>query len=280
MPGFKSKYETLCDRLAFSPLEHVEKDSTAINSNRISSALTALASVLALDVYRSSSAEQAQVYSGYSVGQWTALYAAGVLNFESLIEVIAHRASLMDACSAKRPGGMLAVIGVAPEPLLELCVGLSSPEEFITISNYNCYGQYTLSGDVALIEVAQEAITKLSPKKVARIPVAGAWHSAILDDAAFKFKQYLGDCDLKLPMAQVVDNVTGDYVPLDLEPMLQTLGKHVSHSVQWHKSVKRLLADGVTECVEVGYGNTLTKFGMFIDRSIEHRAYFPTPIAV
>lgn len=279
--GFAERYPVLCKCLNSDPVEHIRTiDPSAINSNLISSGLTVLASVLALEQYRRPSSSKAEVYSGYSVGQWTALYAAGVLSFEKLIELVTYRATLMDKCSSLRPGGMLAVIGVAPEPLESLCADLSSPEKQIAISNYNCYGQYTLSGDLDLIEAAQSSITQMSPKKLLRIPVAGAWHSSILAEAALEFEKYLRTCKLNRPAAQVIDNVTGDYLDTDPEKMIVTLAKHVSHPVQWHKGMQRLVGDGVTECVEIGYGNTLTKFGMFIDCSIEHRAFFPSPAIV
>jgi [acyl-carrier-protein] S-malonyltransferase len=279
LPGFKEKYEVLCNCLNFDPIEIIqERDSTAINANVISSGLAVLASVLALDEFRETSASKPEVYSGYSVGQWTALYAAEVLTFKKLTEIITNRAVLMDTCSARRPGAMLAVIGVEPEPLIAMCAELSSPDKVIAIGNYNCYGQYTLSGDVALIDAAQDLIAKMSPKKLARIPVAGAWHSSILDDAALQFEQYLRTCTLSSPAAPIVDNVTGDYLNTEPESLVVTLAKHISHPVQWHQGMLRLIADGVTECIEIGYGNTLTKFGMFINRSIEHRAFFPSPV--
>lgn len=282
LPGFAKRYELLCKHLDFDPVDFVrKKDPGAINSNLISSALTVLASVLALDEYRRVNSEKPEFVSGYSVGQWTALYAAGVISYEKLIEVVVHRARLMDKCSDARPGGMLAVIGLAPEPLISLCHELSSAEKIISISNYNCYGQYTLSGDLALIQVAQEEIAKLSPKKLAAIPVSGAWHSPILADAAAEFENYLQTCSFSAATAKVVDNVSGEYLDTgDTKVMLETLAKQVSHPVQWHKGMKLLIADAANEFVEIGYGNTLTKFGMFIDRSVEHKAFFPSPVNV
>jgi [acyl-carrier-protein] S-malonyltransferase len=275
LPGFEEGHEVVCSKLDFDPIEHIQtKDPNAINANVVSSALTVLASVLALEQFREANPFHQAVFSGYSVGQWTALYASHVVSFEKLVEIVAHRATLMDKCSAKRPGAMLAVIGVAPEPLIELCEELSSANKVVAISNYNSYGQYTLSGDVALIDIAHDSIIKLSPKKLARVPVAGAWHSSILDEAASEFEEYLRTCSLNPPDYQVIDNVTGDYLNSDPELMIETLAKHISHPVQWHKGMLRLIADGVTECIEIGYGNTLTKFGMFIDRSVDHRAFF------
>lgn len=281
LPDYKEKYAVLCKCLDFDPVERAQTDdANVINANAVSSGLTVLASVLALEEFRHTTSLTPEVFSGYSVGQWTALYAAQVLSFEKLIEVVAYRATLMDKCSAKRPGGMVAVIGIEPEPLLSLCAELSSADKVITISNYNCYGQYTLSGDVALIEAAQDKIAQMSPKKLARIPVAGAWHSSILAEAAVEFEKYLRTCNLSLPAAQIVDNVTGDYLTPDPESMVVTLAQHISHPVQWHKGMLLLIGDGVTECVEIGYGNMLTKFGMFINRSIEHRAFFPCAVKV
>lgn len=279
--GFAEKYEVLCKCLDLDPIQLIRKeDADAINSNLISSGLTVLGSVLALDEFAQTSGSRPEIVSGYSVGQWTALYAAQVLSFSKLMELITYRATLMDKCSARRPGGMLAVIGVAPEPIQAVCDELSSSEKVIAISNFNCYGQYTLSGDLELMDVAQDSISKLSPKRLLRIPVAGAWHSSILDDAAAEFETYLRNCNLNRPVSQVIDNVTGDYLDTDPESMIITLAKHISHPVQWHKGMLRLLADGVSECIEIGYGNTLTKFGMFIDRSIEHRTYFPSGVGV
>jgi [acyl-carrier-protein] S-malonyltransferase len=125
------------------------------------------------------------------------------------------------------------------------------------------------------VALARDRIQNLKPKKVTYLPVSGAWHCSLLDQAADSFKAYLQDIPLNRQERPVIDNVTGDFLPGPGPELKKQLALHLSAPVQWAKGIKTLIAHGSNEFIEVGYGNTLTKFGFFIDRSVRHRSFAP-----
>jgi [acyl-carrier-protein] S-malonyltransferase len=275
LPGFAARYALVCDALGSHPLDEIAAGHAEyLNQNRVTALLTLLVSSLALDAFHEKTGRRADFVSGYSVGQWTALYAAGALSFEELVRVVARRSALMDACFTSIPGAMLAVIGLKAEVLENLCDGLRAKSHRVWVSNYNCVGQYTLAGTGEAIAHAETALVELKPKKVARVPVSGAWHTPLLAAAHTGFKAFLADVPLGTPTVPVVDNVTGGWLPTERPALDQQLARHLDHPVLWEQGIKALLAKGARRFVEIGYGNVLTKFGFFIDRSVEHQAFY------
>jgi len=275
LPAFAERYALVCDALGSSPLEAVAAgNADYLNQNRVTALLTLLVSSLSLDRFHEATGGRADFVSGYSVGQWTALYAAGALSFEELVTVVAKRSALMDACFTEIPGAMLAVIGLKAEVLENLCDGLRAKSHRVWVSNYNCVGQYTLAGTGEAIAHAESALADLKPKKIARVPVSGAWHTPLLAAAHAGFKTFLAGVALAAPTVPVVDNVTGAWLPNERAALDEQLARHLDHPVLWEQGMKALLAKGARRFVEIGYGNVLTKFGFFIDRSVEHQAFY------
>lgn len=277
--SFNERYGFICETLKFDPLSRIATgEAELINANLVSSLLTVLASVIAHEEWLKSNPAPTAL-AGYSIGQWTALYASNALTFETLIRAVENRALLMDECSRKIPGSMMAVIGVAPAALSALCDSLRQEGCNIEISNFNCYGQYSLAGTSGSIERAMERIGELKPKKAVKLPTSGAWHCSLLNDAASKFERFLQDYpvnDLAIP---VIDNVTGRFLPTAASELKQRLAIQINHPVQWETGMKTLISHGCNKFVEVGFGNTLTKFGFFIDRSsVQHLAFYPTAV--
>lgn len=271
---FFQRYEVVCDVLESHPLREIEQGNSAyINQNLVSSALTLLVSSLLLDEYIKAHSQPPAFLAGYSVGQWLALYAANTLSYEKLMEVVKKRALAMDSCFKAQKGGMLAVIGLPVATLEALCQTLEAEGHTLTISNYNCTGQFSLAGTAEAVSLAFDRLQALKPKKVIHLPVSGAWHCSLLDEASACFRAYLQDIPLNKPELPVIDNVTGDFLPAPEGEMKEQLALHLSSPVQWAKGIKTLIAHGSTEFVEIGYGNTLTKFGFFIDRSVQYKSF-------
>jgi len=169
---------------------------------------------------------------------------------------------------------MLAVIGLKAEVLENLCDGLRATSQRVWVSNYNCVGQYTLAGTAAAIARAEDALAALKPKKMARVPVSGAWHTPLLAAAHAGFAAYLAGVALAPANVPVVDNATGGWLPTERPALDRHLARHLDHPVLWEQGMRALLAEGAARFVEIGYGNVLTKFGFFIDRSVEHQAFY------
>lgn len=275
LPAFAERYALVAEALGSSPLDMIAAGNAEyLNQNRVTALLTLLVSSLSLDRFHEKTGARADFVSGYSVGQWTALYAAGAVTFEQLVAIVAMRSALMDDCFADVPGAMLAVIGLKAEVLENLCDGLRAKSQRVWVSNYNCVGQYTLAGTGEAIAHAEDALAELKPKKVARVPVSGAWHTPLLAAAHAGFATYLAGVDLAPATVPVVDNVTGGWLPTERPALDQQLARHLDHPVLWEQGMRALLAKGAKRFVEIGYGNVLTKFGFFIDRSVEHQAFY------
>lgn len=277
-PTFASKYAAIRDATATEgrecwPAEPAGLTPVALKDNATSSLLAVLAAAVWLDAWRAVGGRE-DFYAGYSVGQWTALYAAGALDFEQTIAVVKRRAELMDRAQAEAPGTMLAVIGL-PEPALRgwLKDFNAAGGHDLAISNFNSLGQYSLAGSVTAVEEAVARLGGLAGvKKVVRLPVAGAWHCARLQSAAGPWAEYLSGVDLKATARPVWDNVTGEPLPEEPAERKRQLVRQMTEPVRWSDGIKALAACGVRRFVEVGQGDMLTKFGVFVERGCAHEA--------
>jgi [acyl-carrier-protein] S-malonyltransferase len=279
--SFPARYASICNSLGFDPLAKIRAgDAGLINANAVSSLFTVLASVIAFDEWRRDN-QMPRWIAGYSVGQFTALYASGAISYEQLIRIVTIRASMMDKCALNFPGSMIAVIGVPPDSLEEFCLGLRNRGMQIFISNFNCHGQYTLAGTALAIKISLNEIIGLRPKKIVLLPTSGAWHCPLMDQASKDLYGYLEGVnfnDLKIP---VIDNVSGEFLPVDKLMLMECLSKQVNHPVQWEKGVRNILSHGCSRFIEIGFGNILTKFGFFIERtSVDHKAFYPNMVDI
>lgn len=273
MPEFRAHYNVVADALGFSPIETFKSEPTVVNRNGVSSLLTVLASKLAYLRYLESGAAPGDFFTGYSVGQYTALHIAGCFDFEHLVQIVSKRSHLMDRCFEQKQGSMLAIAGVPQVKIDELLTAMAVEGFEIWISNYNCFGQYSLAGTKAAIAETLKRAVALEPKRLVELPVGGAWHCPLLNDSMNDFDSFLQPLQWDLPKSPVINNVTGEFMPDSIEPMKKELVKHLSHPVRWEGGIKTLIAAGCTTFTEVGYGNVLTKFGFFIDRSLDFTSF-------
>lgn len=268
--GFDRFYKPICDQVGSDLISRIEHGENALlNENSTSSLLTVLLSTLHLEQYRQSNADS-PFFAGYSVGQWTAIYASGAISYESLIRIVHKRALVMNECLAHTDSGMLAVIGLAEEKVESACQALRAKDLKIWISNFNAPGQYSIAGTSEAIAQAQKELSALTPKKLVVIPVAGAWHSPLLKQTQEPFLKALQDEPITLAANKVLDNVTGDFLPADRKSLLEQLAAQVFSPVKWEQCIQRLVKENVKQFREIGYGNMLTKYGFFIDRSVKH----------
>jgi len=268
--NFIERYELISNALGYEKSSRIkQQDEAVLCINVVSSLLTVLYNSLAYDEYSFKNGKP-NFLAGYSVGQWTALYASNVVSFKELVEIVRKRAEIMDDCIQNNPSTMIAVIGLPEEKVRAVVKRLQERGYFIELSNINCLGQYTLSLLKEVTTPALEALEALLPKKIAVLPVSGGWHSSLLKQAQENFQRYLDGIDLGQISIPVVDNVTGKFLPLEISKLKIQLARHLSFPVLWETGIKTLIHSGCKEFIEIGYGNTLTKFGFFIDRSLNH----------
>jgi len=268
LPQFQHRCSVVGELLG-RPVHDVINNFTAddLIRNREASLLTVLVSSLALDAFVAKEQCRAAFVAGYSVGQWAAMYAAEMLDFETLVRIVARRAEAMDRCATTEPGGMLSVIGVASDRLELWLEQLRSEGHQIFLSNHNSAAHYTIAGRIRSIEVATVRIDELHPRKVSRVAVSGAWHCPLMEGAKAVFEEMLEGESLGAPRIPVVDNVTGDWLPSDPGRLRRQLGLHLTNPVLWNTGVRKIVDAGCKRFVELGFGTMLTQFGFFIDRA-------------
>jgi [acyl-carrier-protein] S-malonyltransferase len=200
-----------------------------------------------------------QATAGLSLGEFTALTAAGAMSFEDGLRVVRARGKFMqEACDATR-GGMAAIIGLDEAPTREVCA-----EAGVELANLNCPGQLVISGEVEKISKAIELAKLKGAKRAIPLPVAGAYHSPLMASAQTKLQSELAKIKISSPIVPVISNVTAQ--PHNSE-ISARLVEQVTSSVLWENSMRYLLAQGFTRFIELGPGTALGGFMKRIDKT-------------
>jgi [acyl-carrier-protein] S-malonyltransferase len=201
--------------------------------------------------------------AGLSLGEFTALAAAGVMTFEDAISVVRQRGRFMqEACDATR-GGMAAIIGLDEAATRAVC-----EEAGVELANLNCPGQIVISGAADRMPKACEIARAKGAKRALPLNVAGAYHSALMAGAQPKLRDALAKVPIAIPMVPVISNVTArpHAAPPDIH---QRLVDQVASSVRWEDSMRYLLAQGFTRFIELGPGTALSGFMKRINKDVQ-----------
>src|SRR3989454_4669442 len=202
-----------------------------------------------------------EVTAGLSLGEFTALTAAGAMSFQDGLRVVRHRGRFMqEACEATR-GGMTAVIGLDGALAREVCAHAG-----VELANLNCPGQIVISGELAKIRRAGELAGVKGAKRALPLPVAGAYHSKLMSGAQTKLQATLASVPIRPPSITVISNVTArpHGSVAEIPPLLV---RQVTAPVRWEESMRYLLAQGFTRFVELGPGTALSGFVKRIDKN-------------
>jgi [acyl-carrier-protein] S-malonyltransferase len=200
--------------------------------------------------------------AGLSLGELTALAAAGVLSFEDGLKSARERGRFMQEACEQTRGAMAAVLGLDAAALREVCAAAD-----VDMANLNCPGQIVISGETANIAAACELAKAKGAKKAVLLPVAGAYHSRLMAGAQPKVRAMLEALPLKPPAVPVISNVTARPHG-GPEEIRQALTAQVVSPVRWEDSIRYLLAQGFTRFIELGPGKTLSGFLKRIDSTV------------
>jgi [acyl-carrier-protein] S-malonyltransferase len=200
--------------------------------------------------------------AGLSLGEFTALTAAGVMSFEDGLRVVRLRGRFMqEACDATQ-GGMAAIVGLDEAATRAVC-----EESGVELANLNCPGQIVISGRADRMTAACELAKARGAKRALPLTVAGAYHSALMAEARPKLEAALTEIPLNLPSVPVISNVIAQ--PHEAPPDIhRRLVEQVTSPVRWEASVRQLIAQGFTRFIELGPGTTLCGFLKRIDRNV------------
>ncbi len=209
---------------------------------------------------------QPQVVAGHSVGELAALVAAGVVTLEDGFRVVCVRGQAMQTAGKKRPGAMAAIIGMADEAISDLC-GQVQKIGLVTPANFNCPGQVVISGEEKAIDAAMAEAKNNGAKHAIKLPVSGAFHSALMQPAVETLCEILKDVPFAPAQIPVVPNVTAEPTQ-DPDQLKALFTKQVVSPVRWTESMQNLIANGLLRGFEVGPGNVLQGLMRRIDRNI------------
>ena len=203
--------------------------------------------LLALDRER-----KPDMVAGHSLGEFSALAAAGAVSFEDGLKLVSIRAQAMQKCCEKQPGAMAAVIGLPDETIEEICAGI----EGVVPANYNSPGQVVISGEEAAVDQACEALKAAGARRALKLPVSGAFHSPLMEPAREELAKAIEATPFREPCCPIYQNVTAAPTT-DPARIKAYLLKQLTSPVKWTASVQQMLQDGATHFVELGPGAVL-----------------------
>ncbi len=200
---------------------------------------------------------QPDMVGGHSLGEFSALVAAGALDFEDGLKLVFARAQAMQkACEAK-PSTMAAIIGLSDEAVEAVCAEVRESTGMVVVpANYNCPGQLVISGEVEAVNAACAKLKEAGAKRALPLPVGGAFHSPLMQPAKDELQAAIEATEFKAPRCPIYQNVDGK-AHTDAAEIKQNLIAQLTASVRWTQEVQNMLAAGATEFTECGPGKAL-----------------------
>ena len=192
--------------------------------------------------------------AGHSLGEFSALVAAKALSFEDGLVLVSKRAMAMQKACEIEESTMAAVLGLSDEAVEEICDSITT--EVVVPANYNCPGQLVISGSVAGIDLACEALKEKGAKRAMKLPVGGAFHSPLMKPAGEELQAAINETSISEPVFPVYQNVNA-YPQTNPESIKQNLIAQLTAPVRWTQTVKNMITDGATEFYELGPGDVL-----------------------
>lgn len=256
----KETFDLATKLMGFSMPELVFTENDKLNITEYTQAAMVTTSIAMTKVLTENGLKP-DVTAGLSLGEYCALYAAGVLSDADAIATVRQRGILMQSEVPVGEGAMAAILAL-DATVIE---GVLAEIEGVSIANYNCPGQIVISGKVAAVELACERLKEAGAKRTVMLNVSGPFHSKMLQGAGEKLGKVLDGVEIKTPEIPYVANVTAEYVTTK-EPVKELLMTQVASSVRWQQSVECMLANGVDTFIEIGPGKTLAGFMRKIDK--------------
>ena len=197
--------------------------------------------------------ETPSMVAGHSLGEFSALAAAGAMSFEDALRLVAVRASAMQKCCEQVPGSMAAIIKLPTETIEEICASCSG---LVIPANYNSEGQVVISGEAEAVAEACKKMMEAGAKRALPLPVSGAFHSPLMEPARLELAEAIDKTPFQAPACPVYQNVTA-LPSSDPEVIKANLLKQLTSPVRWTQTVQNMVADGADYFLEIGPGTVL-----------------------
>jgi [acyl-carrier-protein] S-malonyltransferase len=212
---------------------------------------------------------QPQMVAGHSLGEFSALVAAGALGFKDGLSLVSARANAMQKACELQPSTMAAVLGLENTVVEEIC---GDTDGVVVAANYNCPGQLVISGEVPAVEAACHALKEAGARRALMLPVGGAFHSPLMEPAREELATAIAQADIQSPRCPIYQNVSAEPTS-DPQLIRQQLVAQLTSPVRWTQTMEAMIADGAKEVTEVGPGKVLQGLFKKVDRA------FPTASA-
>ena len=212
---------------------------------------------------------QPDMVAGHSLGEFSALVAAGALGFKDGLSLVSARANAMQKACELQPSTMAAVLGLENTVVEDIC---GNTDGVVVAANYNCPGQLVISGEVPAVEAACHALTEAGARRALMLPVGGAFHSPLMEPAREELATAIAQADIQSPRCPIYQNVSAEPTS-DPQLIRQQLVAQLTAPVRWTQTMEAMIADGAKEVTEVGPGKVLQGLFKKVDRA------FPTASA-
>ncbi|HAF37062.1 MULTISPECIES: ACP S-malonyltransferase [Sphingobacterium] len=211
---------------------------------------------------------QPDMVAGHSLGEFSALVAAGALSFGDGLKLVAQRANAMQKACELQPSTMAAILGLEDAIVEDICAKV---DDVVVAANYNCPGQLVISGSIEGVDKACALLTEAGAKRALKLNVGGAFHSPLMESAKVELQAAIEAVDILSPSCPIYQNI--DAKPqTDPAVIKQNLIAQLTGAVRWTQTVQNMLADGATAFVEVGPGNVLQGLVKKVDRQVQTSA--------
>ena len=207
------------------------------------------------------------IAAGHSLGEYSALVAAGAISFADAVHTVHLRGRFMQEAVPLGEGGMAAVIGSNPETIVKVCGEVFTEDLPVQAVNFNCPGQVVIAGATAAVEKACEALKEEGARRAIMLKVSAPFHSTLMEPAALRLKEVLDKIDIHDTAIPVVANVNAKE-ETKADEIRKNLVDQAAHPVHWEESIRNMVAGGVDMTVEAGPGTVLTGFMKKIARSV------------
>ena len=248
-PSRKELFEKANEILGFRITDIMfEGEADALKATKVTQpAIFIHSTILAME-----QAQQPDMVAGHSLGEFSAMVAAGALSFEDGLRLVAARAAAMQKCCEKVPGTMAAVIKLEDSVIEDICAGIPG----VVPANYNSPGQVVISGELSAVEEACAKLKEAGAKRALVLPVSGAFHSPLMEPARVELAKAIEATPFKAPRCPIYQNVTAAPTT-DPEVIKENALKQLTSPVRWTQTVRNMIADGAARFVEIGPGTVL-----------------------
>ena len=203
--------------------------------------------------------------AGHSLGEFSALVAAGYISFTDGLKLVAKRANAMQKACVKTPSSMAAILGLDNEIVKNICLEIN---EIVVPANYNCPGQIVISGTNSGVKLACEKLKEAGAKRAVILPVGGAFHSPLMEPARLDLENAIESTKFLNGICPIYQNVTASEVN-DISNIKENLKLQLTSSVLWTQTMERMISDGLKSVIEVGPGKVLQGLFRKVNRDLE-----------